>query len=226
MDNEKIAQYERMVSEYLENNKWITNPETNTDPIISFMADRIMEEAMEYEESITEFMHSFEQFGEIYLIELHNRFKKKWRIEEKIQEKIVDGVPLNKTKNYIKDSLRYTFIVDDSVYTEKVEELIRSIEEKYSLYTFKNSWSNFYYKGVNCSFMLDNGFIFEVQFHTPMSYTVKEGKLRDVYNIIRNPNVDPLMVDISNAIRLYYQTFVKIPKGAIDFQYESKKQVK
>lgn len=74
--------------------------------------------------------------------------------------------------------------------------------------------------------MLDNGFIFEVQFHTPMSYTVKEGKLRDVYNIIRNPNVDPLMVDISNAIRLYYQTFVKIPEGAIDFQYESKKQVK
>lgn len=87
MDNEEIAQYERMVSEYLENNKWITNPETNTDPIISFIADRIMEEAMEYEESITEFMHSFEQFGEIYLIELHNRFKKKWRIEEKIQEK-------------------------------------------------------------------------------------------------------------------------------------------
>ena len=226
MTNEKIEEYERIISLYIDNNQWIVNPKENDDPIITYIADTLINEAIAEEKEITIFMHSFEQFGEIYLIELHNRFKKKWRLEQKVESKLSEGVSISELVHSIKDTLRYTFIIEDNVYVSKVEEILRSIEERYKLNSFKNSWSNSYYKGINSSFMLDNGFLFEVQFHTPTSYTIKEGKLRDVYNIIRNPNSDPKIVDIANRIRLYYQSFVKIPDGAIEFNYESRKQVK
>lgn len=221
----QIIEYEKEVDAYIQSGGLKKNErkKTSINKELESAVGYIIKRAEFYSYILTKELLELQEEHISYFAELDQRLKKKERIIEKIQEKMtVDKMKLKDATASIRDVLRYTIIVDDKVYVSKVDEYLNRIEDMgYEVVRFKNAWGNEYYQGINVSFMDNEGFIFEIQFHTPNGYAIKEGKLRDVYTIIRNPNSPKDLVEKSNAIRRYYQAQVRVPDGAKDYEYQS-----
>lgn len=222
-----ILKWEREVASYMlgmmlekNNQKQDTNVR---DPELEKIVRYMTSKALINEEQITNELLELQEDQISYFVELDKRFKNSERIKEKIRQKMqVDSLSLVDASSTICDVLRYTIIVSDDVYIEKVDEYLKKIEGLgYQVIKFKNAWKDEYYKGINVSFINSEGVKFELQFHTPNGYAIKEGKVRDVYNIIRDPNSPKDLIEKANAIRKYYQAQVRVPKGAIDYNYSS-----
>lgn len=220
-----ILQYEKEIANYTM--RVFTNKKEPTYQIednyeLENAVRYITSRAALYENLITPLLLGLQEDQISYFVELDSRFKTAFRIKEKILQKMqVDQMNVLEASNSICDALRYTIIIDDILYKEKMEEYIQKIEEMGNqVIKFKNAWGNEYYQGLNVSFIAQDGFKFEVQFHTPNSYSIKEGKLRDVYNIIRDPESSPDLIKKCNEIRRYYQKQVKVPAGMIGYSYE------
>ncbi|OQB15006.1 MAG: hypothetical protein BWY15_00821 [Firmicutes bacterium ADurb.Bin193] len=84
----------------------------------------------------------------------------------------------------IKDILRYTYISPPETLTGKT---IKSIDEfdkmGYNTIGVKNSWLRDYdpYNGINTIITAPNGQKFEMQYHTPESFALKNGALHKLY---------------------------------------------
>ena len=224
----EIIEYEKEVALYLMNNS--NNQETNEFSNISFelksAVDFIEARAIFYSNIITNILLTLQEEHISYFADLDQRLKKRERIIEKIYQKMnVDQKSMIDAINCIGDSLRYTIVIDDKIYIEKVEEYLSKIEDfGYNVFKFKNAWGNEYYQGINVIFEDSEGFKFEIQFHTPNGFAIKEGKLRNVYNIIRNPQSPSDLVKKCNLIRKYYQGQVRVPFNALEYKYEGKKR--
>ncbi len=223
-NEELILEYEKEVMRYMMNEypKRKKNTTINS-PELKRAVDYIETRAKFYSNTVTEQLLNLQESNISFFIELDQRLKQRERIIEKVKQKMeVDHMSIIEAANLIGDTLRYTIIIDEKLYTEKVDEYLRSIEELgYKVYKFKNKWGDEYYQGLNVIFEDDMGFKFEVQFHTLGSYTIKEGKLRNVYNIIRDKNSPEDLRKKSNIIRRYYQKQVDIPIGAVGYEYHS-----
>lgn len=80
------------------------------------------------------------------------------------------------------DIIRYTYMDSPASLAASCQEIMRSMQEKgYSTIKVKNFWINKRdpYNGINCTFKTQEGQRFEVQFHTPESYNVKDGMHKD-----------------------------------------------
>lgn len=221
----KIIEYEKEVDLYVQ--KVLSKKKNKKTPKLDIdmesAVDFIMTRANFYSNILTKKLLLLQEENISYFIELDQRLKKRERIIEKVIQKIeVDNMELRAAVYHVSDVLRYTIIIDDDYYTEKVDEYLHKIESLgYNVDKFKNKWGDEHYQGINVSFKDDGDFIFEVQFHTPNGYAIKEGKLRNVYNIIRDKDSPSELVLKSNAIRKFYQAQVKIPKNAKEYQFES-----
>jgi SPP1 gp7 family putative phage head morphogenesis protein len=110
---------------------------------------------------------------------LEHRIKEKGSYLDKIRRKYKPG-----DNNYeVKDILRYTFTATPK---ELVNKTLQSIDELgkngYTTIAVKNSWNNKMnpYKGVNTIIRAPNGQGFELQYHTPDSFVMKE-KIHPLY---------------------------------------------
>lgn len=225
IDQLQIIEYEKEVAFYLMNilptKKKSIPPSVGVE--IESAVDYIEMRAKFYSNVITSELLSLQEEHISYFADLDQRLKKRERIIEKIIQKMnVDNMNMKDAANSIKDSLRYTIVIDDCVYVEKLDEYLRRIEDMgYEVINLKNKWGDEFYQGINVFFADEQGFRFEIQFHTPSGYAIKEGKLRDVYTIIRDDNSPEDLIKKCNEIRKYYQAQVKIPNGAMDYQYKS-----
>ncbi|WP_269859402.1 hypothetical protein [Streptomyces sp. RPT161] len=75
----------------------------------------------------------------------------------------------------IKDSLRYTVEIPSENYTHGVQHAVDDLRSRgFENVTFKNTWESSGYKGINSTWRdPSTGQMFEVQFHTPESFTAK-----------------------------------------------------
>ncbi|GHK01041.1 hypothetical protein SY2F82_28380 [Streptomyces sp. Y2F8-2] len=75
----------------------------------------------------------------------------------------------------IRDSLRYTVEIPTRDYSHGVQRAVDELRARgFENVTFKNTWGNSGYKGINSTWRdPSTGQIFEVQFHTPESFTAK-----------------------------------------------------
>lgn len=223
-----IHEYEKEVSSY--HNNYLSPYEEERIPVspellnaVNFIESR----AKLYSDIITPKMLSLQELGISYFVELDQRLKKRNRVIKKILQKMeVDKKNMLEAIKSIGDSLRFTIVInDDDLYIEKVDEYLKKIRDLgYDIIRFKNVWGGEYYQGINVIFETADGFNFELQFHTLNSYAIKEGKLREVYNIIRDPKSPPELVTKCNLIRKHYQKTVKIPKDALEYKYEVSKK--
>lgn len=112
----------------------------------------------------------------------------------------------------IGDVLRYTYVAEPGDLVAAFENAINQLEAKgYHFIKVKNTWrKNAVYRGINCTVEAPDGCHtkFELQFHTPESLELKEGKLHKLYEEARDTNT-PLerkrelnrqMVELSNAL--------------------------
>ena len=223
-----ILEYEKEIASYRANNlgkkpnKTAKKEEKSEelDNAVSYIESR----SRVYGNIITSDLLSLQEGNISYFVELEHRFKTRERIKEKILQKmVVDNQSMREAINGIYDALRYTIIIADEFYIEKVGEYLPKIEQLgYKVIRFRNSWGNEYYQGINVSFIDPDGFKFEIQFHTKENYDIKEIFSREPYNLIRSSNVPNELLIKAHLLRRIYQKRVHIPENALSYQYESK----
>jgi hypothetical protein len=88
------------------------------------------------------------------------------------------------TEYEVKDILRYTFTAPSSELADKTMKSIDLFADKgYNVSELKNYWldNNNPYNGINTFMKSPNGQRFEVQYHTPESFGVKNEKMHTIY---------------------------------------------
>ncbi len=111
----------------------------------------------------------------------------------------------DKVASDIKDSVRYTMEFPDNTYTMKVSESLDALQkEGHTPVKAKNYWEqDDPYQGINVTMKSPEGHLWELQFHTPESYDLKQNKTHPVYEQFR---VSPSPVERKSL----YDTMVRM----------------
>ncbi|MDF2722112.1 MAG: hypothetical protein K0Q59_1787 [Paenibacillus sp.] len=119
--------------------------------------------------------------------------------------------PIDVAKS-INDVLRYTAVVEDGKYVALYNSTILAlINEGHTLKKVKNTWNdaNNPYNGINVILVSDSGVTYELQFHTPESFEMKQHKLHELYEEYRLPSISKerkmelwkQMIELAEGIR-------------------------
>lgn len=84
----------------------------------------------------------------------------------------------------IKDILRYTYLAKPEDLAVKTNEALAAFKEAGNeIFKVKNTWHSEKnpYRGINTNIRTPDGVIFEVQYHTPESFDLKNGPLHELY---------------------------------------------
>jgi len=119
--------------------------------------------------------------------------------------------PIDKAKA-VNDILRYTGIAEDSEYYQLYAgTLIKLLNDGITVKKVKNTWNDDMnpYKGVNVILTSGTGVTFELQFHTPQSFDLKQNQMHRYYEEYRLPETSKqrraellgLMLQLSNGIK-------------------------
>jgi hypothetical protein len=110
------------------------------------------------------------------------------------------------------DTLRYTFVVDTEHFGSTFSSIRDALRENgYEITKIKNTlqYSDVMYRGINTTVTGEDGYKFEIQFHTAQSLKVKDSnhKLYEEYRLDGTPEkrafkLEQMMVKNSNGIRL------------------------
>lgn len=200
--------------------------------LVLFHSKLISKKAESIEEEITRDLKVLESEGIGRLKALEHRLKSMSSILEKV---VADSRDYNgsyeRAANNICDAVRYTFIINQDLYTINLEKCLHKLEDMgYEVVDFKNKWDNKEYKGINVRIVSKNKEdIFELQFHTPLSYRIKEGakdnstegSTRDLYRVSRDKDAPKWLRLKADRLRRYLQSFIEIPNGVIGYNFES-----
>ncbi|MGW0737018.1 hypothetical protein [Streptomyces sp. NPDC002851] len=158
-------------------------------------ADEFMRKSAEAEPRITgamqEIAHSVDN-GKLNGLEF--RLKGEDSLKRKLATDMLEDINVTPTGALgdIKDSIRYTVEVPARDYTHGVQQAVNDLQARgFENVTFKNTWDSAGYKGINSTWRDPvSGQVFEVQFHTPESFTAKmDGHA--LYEKERLPGVSP-----------------------------------
>jgi hypothetical protein len=111
------------------------------------------------------------------LVGLEFRLKGRERLSEKVAfDMTKKGISADEAFAGVKDAIRYTFQYPEDDYTSGVyADCDRVASEGFELVERRNSWTKEEYKGINSRWRdLENGQLFEVQFHTEASFEAKQ----------------------------------------------------
>jgi len=118
----------------------------------------------------------------VTLVGLENRIKSKDSFLRKVgtdSEHSLDSQIIKDTINSTNDVIRYTYQSNALSVVDSYNNVSKHFTDMgYKTVKVKNTWLNkrSAYKGVNCVFETPEGQRFEVQFHTPESYKLKDSK--------------------------------------------------
>lgn len=113
------------------------------------------------------------------------------------------------------DVIRYTMISSPDDLVKNYNKAKKAFEnDSYKLLRVKNSWpkQEMAYKGVNCVFQSPGGQKFEVQFHTPESFSLKQNELHEMYEEQRLPTTSAERKDELEEMMLELSKKLKVPK--------------
>ncbi len=125
------------------------------------------------------------------LVGLENRLKTRKSVMDKIDRNVQKafnrgGYTTRKVEfNKLNDIIRYTTVSDEKNFVQNFNKTRALLEEKgYNINRITNTWRDGQsYKGINCT-LKNTDTVFELQFHTPKSYKVKQQTHSD-YEILR-----------------------------------------
>ena len=155
---------------------------------------------------------------ERHLVGLEHRRKGQDRIMEKVAHDIqYKGRTTEDALANLKDPIRYTFQYTDTRYAAGVNTDIERLKAAgFGLVELRNSWSSTDYKGINSRWRTqDDGQLFEVQFHTQVSFEVKQ-LTHPAYERLRTPSVPKAeQVELLDFQR-QANTYIPVPEHAHD----------
>lgn len=136
--------------------------------------------ALENEPAITEHVKSVAAEVGVSMSGLEYRIKGKDSYLRKIRSKYEAG----KVDYEVKDIIRYTYTAEAEKYTEKtLGSIAKHAAAGYNTTEVKNYWVDMFdpYNGVNTTLSSPVGQKFELQYHTPESFELKNGKMHELY---------------------------------------------
>jgi hypothetical protein len=126
-----------------------------------------------------------------HLVGLEFRCKGEDRIMEKVATALEEQPDLSPGEALcsVKDAIRYTFQYTEEHYTEGVyADVDRLKSAGFELVDLRNSWASEEYKGINTRWRVPEiGQLFEVQFHTQISFEAKQ-LTHPAYERLRSPS--------------------------------------
>ena len=192
--------------------------------IVDMVVQEVYERAISIEPHISEDLKNLVINENSKLVSFEHRLKTIASLQRKI---IADSKDYNgsyKRAAYnICDSVRYTIVIPDDEYILKVDEYLHRLESMgYDVIDVKNNWGKPAYQGINVRLAVsENNDLFELQFHTPVGYQIKEGNTRDLYQVIREESAPLELKTRANNLRILLQTKVIAPVDALGYQYDS-----
>ncbi len=136
--------------------------------------------AITNEPEITDHVKKVAESVGMNVIGIENRIKSKKRYLEKIRRKYSP----DKNEYEVKDILRYTYAsspIELSGNTLKSIDVYKDMG--YNTVEIKNSWMDGLdpYNGINTTIQSPSGQKFELQYHTPDSFKIKDGEMHKIY---------------------------------------------
>jgi hypothetical protein len=157
-----------------------------------------------------------------YLTGLDYRLKGEDRLKEKVAERLQLRPDLSPSKalSAVPDAVRFTFVYPEQRYADGVRaDLTRLRAEGFELtHPVKNSWTDEQYKGINSRWReSESGQVFELQFHTRISFEAKQ-LTHPAYERIRNPEIsDDERAELEGFQRQVCEA-IPIPPGAAEIE--------
>jgi hypothetical protein len=152
------------------------------------------------------------------LVGFEYRLKGRDRIKEKVAVAIEErGRDPEEALATVKDPVRYTFLYPQDHYSSGVRaDTDRLTASGFEMVEQKNSWANDEYKGINSRWReTGSGQLFEVQFHTRMSFEAKQAT-HGAYERIRDPLTSRAELREARNFQREVCDKVPVPPGATD----------
>jgi len=137
--------------------------------------------------------HGLKMTGEAFAIKMPISFNRK--VDSKMLEKQKYG-NVNSDEavviNSLNDVVRYTAVSSANNLVEGAIETLNDLKSQgHKVIEAKNSWNDPYnpYNGINVKLQNENGVKYELQFHTPQSYDMKERKQHKYYELARQDDI-------------------------------------
>lgn len=159
--------------------------------IIDFL-DSVIEDKYEntvvYEPEITADIQKVIEKNDGKMEGLDFRTKSLDSYNRKVSDEIAKAKNVDNGLNGIYDTIRYTSVKEPGSLTQHYFSVIADLENKgYNIVRVKNTWGKVHepYKGINAVIEAPSKQKFELQFHTPESFDLKENKLHKLYEEAR-----------------------------------------
>jgi hypothetical protein len=151
------------------------------------------------------------------LVGLDFRRKGQDRIMEKVAAALEEQPDLSPGDALasVKDAIRYTFQYSEQHYAEGVHaDRERLKGAGFELVDLRNSWGSEGYKGINSRWCVpESGQLFEVQFHTQVSFEAKQ-LTHQAYERIRSPSTTKAEQDVLADFQRSVNSYVPEPQRA------------
>lgn len=146
------------------------------------------------------------------------------RIEQKVEGDVSVGHPARRAVRRVGDTIRYTQEIPDRAYTAEVDRTVNALSERgYALVKWRNSWDGQVYRGINSQWRDPrSGYLFELQFHTPTSFYVKDKLTHKLYERSRDARTTEAERRAIDAISSEVVGRIPVPPGAAALRYEPK----
>jgi hypothetical protein len=156
---------------------------------------------------------------ERHLVGLEHRRKGQDRIMDKVAAALEEQSDLTPEEALVsvKDAIRYTLQYAEERYSGGVHaDFDRLKGEGYELVDIRNSWASEEYKGVNSRWRVpENGQLFEVQFHTDISFEAKQ-LTHEAYERVRRASATSSEQDELAHFQQRVNSYIPYPPCVLD----------
>lgn len=174
----------------------------------------IRQNAENAEPLITKRMKELERASGSELVGLEYRLKEVGSISRKISaEAKENGISIETAANRIGDALRYTLVSSPDEYVHVATKALNDLEKEGWKTRVKNYWLNSQnpYQGINVALVSPDGQKIELQFHTPESFTVKNGEMHKLYEEWRVSSDDQQRKKLTSQMHRLSNTIQRPP---------------
>jgi hypothetical protein len=154
--------------------------------------------------------------GSRCLVGFDHRFKGADRIKEKVAQELryIPDMTTAQAMEMVPDAVRFTFQYDERSYTAGMRKDVERLEARgFIPVEHRDTWTSEQYKGINSRWQEpESGLVFEVQFHTRISYEAKQ-LTHQAYERIRSGAADPELAELKE-FQGRVCAMIPIPPGA------------
>lgn len=179
--------------------------------------------AREIEPALTAVMKESAKANGAELGGLAHRLKNEESATRKIASDALErNETVRETAYGVSDMVRYTALYEPDQYVAGAQAMLKDLQARgLRVVRFRNTWEpHAPYAGVNIQMAAANGYRFELQFHTPDSFELKNGiqhKLYDKWRVL--PAGDPLRAELTQEMAANTDALM-FPPGVDKLTYE------